>query len=93
MTKVAVIAWGLVVAFLVVRLVAMPFVVLHLRSYALQIGRTLPSLWDMMAPEIRTVLVKACLFAAPYIVYRSQREGAEVPINAQSGPELIESGG
>ena len=45
----------------------------------------------MIAEAIRTLLIQACLFAAPYIVYRSLREQAESPVEAQSGPEPIES--
>ncbi len=92
-TRVAIISWGLWVAFLVVRVIAMPFVFIQLRTYAFQIGRTPPLLWDMMADAIRTLLIQACLFAAPYIVYRCLREQAERPVEAQSGPELIESSG
>lgn len=93
MTKIAVISWGLWVAFLVVRVIAMPFAFVQTRTYALQIGRTPPLLWEMMAEAIRTLLIQACLFAAPYIVYRSLKGRAEMPIEAQSGPELAESGG
>ena len=93
MTTVAVISWGLWVAFLVVRVIAMPFAFVQTRNYALQIGRTPPVLWDMMAEAIRTLLIQTCLFAAPYIVYKSLRGWTENPINVQSGPELIESGG
>jgi hypothetical protein len=91
-TKAAVISWGLWVAFLAVRVIAMPFVFLQLRTYALQVGRTPPQLKDMMAEATYTLLVQACLFAAPYIVYRSLRERFEGRVDAQSGPELIEGG-
>ena len=90
MTRAAVISWGLVVAVLVVRVFAMPFVFVQLRTYAFQIGITPPLLWDMMADAIRTLLIQTCLFAAPYIVYKSLRER---PISLPTGPELIESGG
>jgi hypothetical protein len=90
MTKMAVISWGLWVAFLVVRVIAMPFAFVQTRTYALQIGRTPPLLWEMMAEAIRTLLIQTCLFAAPYVVYKSLRERAESAIN---GPELIENSG
>ena len=56
-TKVAVISWGLWVAFLVVRVIAMPFAFVQIRNYALQIGRTPPQLGEMMAEAIRTLLI------------------------------------
>ena len=93
MTKVAVISWGLVVAFLVLRVIAMPYVFFQLRTYAFQIGRTPPQLWVMMAEAVRTLLIQACLFAAPYIVYRSQRERIGSLVDFESGPEAIESAG
>lgn len=70
-----------------------PYSFVTLRNLALQIGRRPPTFGDLLAEQIRTVLVQACLFAAPYIVYRSLREQAERPVEAQSGPELIESSG
>ena len=93
MTKVAVISWGLVVAFLVLRVIAMPYVFFQLRTYAFQIGRTPPQLWVMMAEAVRTLLIQACLFAGPYIVYRSQRERIGSLVDFESGPEPIESAG
>jgi hypothetical protein len=93
MTKVAVISWGLVVAFLVLRVIAMPYVFFQLRAYAFQIGRTPPRLWVMMAEAIRTLLIQACLFATPYIVYRSQRERIGSLVDLKTGPETIEGSG
>jgi hypothetical protein len=55
-TKVAVVGWGLWVAFNLVRVVLTPYTYFELRNYALQIGRTPPHLADMMADAIRTLL-------------------------------------
>jgi hypothetical protein len=83
-TQVAVISWGLWVAFLIVRVIAMPYVFVQTRTYALQIGRTPPLLWEMAAEAIRTPLIQTCLFAVPYIVYKSLRERAQNAVNVQS---------
>ncbi len=68
-TKLALVAWGLWVAFNLVRLCLTPYAYLQLRSAALQIGRRPPQLGSLMADAIRTLLDQACLFMAPYIVY------------------------
>ncbi|HSR05702.1 MAG TPA: hypothetical protein VLM42_01010 [Bryobacteraceae bacterium] len=92
-TKVAVIAWGLVLLVVLLGLLLTPYNFYTLRNYAFQIGRTAPVFGDLLLSQIRPVLVQACLFAAPYIVYRSQRERAESPPDEQPGPELLESSG
>ena len=85
MARVAVVAWRLVFVVMLVRLAALPYVLFRLRNYALQVGRTPPTFGDILA--IRESLLWPCLFAAPYIVYRSLRERAD-GANVQSGPEL-----
>jgi len=91
MTKVAVITWRVVLVIILVRLAALPYVLFQLRNYALQVGRTPPTFGDILA--IRESLLQACLFAAPYIVYKSLRERTEDATKTQSGPELAESAG
>ena len=51
--------------FLVLRVIAMPYVFFQLRTYAFQIGRTPPRLGVMIAEAIRTLLIQACLSTAP----------------------------
>jgi hypothetical protein len=75
LTKIAVITWGLVVAGCVVRLPVMPFVYIQLRDAAINIGRKPPQLEAMISEAVRTLLVQACLFVAPYVVYRSSLPG------------------
>ena len=70
--KIAVIAWGLVVAGSLVRIPIMPFNYFEFRDLAIQVGRTPPRLGSMMAEAVRMLLVQACLFTAPYVVYRSR---------------------
>jgi hypothetical protein len=72
-TKVAVIAWGLWLLFNVVRL---PIVAFHdfqlLDSRSVLGPRAAP--FGRVLEEIRSLAGQACLFAAPYIVYKSQRQ-------------------
>ena len=92
MAKVATIAWGLVVAFCVLRLFSMPFLFIQFRDAALKIGRNPPLLSNMITEAARTLLSQACLLAVPYVVYKSQRNRIESPVNEQSATEPLESG-
>jgi len=76
--KVTVIAWGLWLAFNLIRVVLTPYTYVQARNYALQIGRTPPQLADLMAEPIRMLLQQACLFTAPYVVYKSRRDGTKI---------------
>jgi hypothetical protein len=68
-TKVAIVMWGIWVAFSFLRVAITPYTYSQLRNFDLQ-GRTLPSLAQMMADAIRTFLGQACLFTTPYIVHK-----------------------
>ena len=76
--KVTVIAWGLWLAFNLIRVVLTPYTYVQAWNYALQIGRTPPQLADLMAEPIRMLLQQACLFTAPYVVYKSRRDGTKI---------------
>lgn len=78
-TKVAFIAWGLVLIINVGRILLTPYNYFIVRDQAYQVGVTPPTLVDMMVDAIRTLLSQACLFAAPYIVYQSRREPSPEP--------------
>jgi hypothetical protein len=86
-TKVAVIVWGLWVAFQVVRFALTPYLYVQLRDYALKIGRRPPQLSALMAETTRSLLSQACLFVGPYIVFesRSRVEGPQA-VPPESGP-------
>jgi hypothetical protein len=84
MTKIALIAGGLVVAGCVVRLLFLPFVNSQIRDFAIQVGRMPPRLLTMMADTVRTLLVQACFFTAPYVVYRSRVRRVEAAERAIS---------
>jgi len=73
-TKVAAITWGLVAAFNVVRIILIPYSYAGLRDYALQIGRRPPRVWDFAAELVPALVITACMFAGPYIVYKSLRD-------------------
>jgi hypothetical protein len=70
-TKVALVAWGVWVAWNVVRLCLTPYSYFQLRNFALQLGRQPPQLGAMMTDITRTLLEQACLFMGPYIVYNA----------------------
>ena len=72
-TKVTVFAWGGWVAFNLLRVVALPYVYSQTRHYLISIGRDRPILADMAKEVVPAFLSQACLLAAPYIVYRSNR--------------------
>jgi hypothetical protein len=78
-TKLALVAWGLWVAFNLFRVCVTPYYYFQLRSVALQAGRRPPQLGIFMAKPIRTFLEQACLFMAPYIVYNSWRRPISDP--------------
>jgi len=84
--KVAVIAWGIVLAAVLVGLALTPYSFFTLRNLALQIGRRPPTFGDLLVERIRNALVQACLFAAPYIIYRSLREHAETAMTRNPDP-------
>jgi hypothetical protein len=78
-TTVTVIAWGLLVVFSLVRLVLTPYTYVQLRDVALHYGRTPPALIGLMTTAFRIVVSQACLFAAPFFVYRClRRQGPAV---------------
>jgi hypothetical protein len=77
--KVAVIAWGIWLGFILVRMGVTPFVYHALRERALRAGVTPPRLGNILGEIIRQFLSQACLFTAPFIVYGICRNGVKVP--------------
>jgi hypothetical protein len=69
-TTIAVYVGVLVLAFLLFRLLVAPYTYSVTRDYALQIGRTAPSLGEMLGGALRDLLYGACMFTVPYIIYR-----------------------
>jgi hypothetical protein len=70
-TKLAVIAWGLWVAFQFVRLTIVALTYGQVKQIAFQVGHDAPPLRDMLKDVTLTLFSQAGLLAAPYIVWRS----------------------
>jgi hypothetical protein len=72
-TRVAVIVYGTILAFLVIRVLATPYTYSSLKSVAVQNGRTMPPFSGLLLEAVRTLASQACLFIAPCVVFKSQR--------------------
>jgi hypothetical protein len=70
-TQVAVLGWGIWVAFQLVRIPGVILTYPSLKTYAYQVGRTPPPLLGMVRDVTLTFFSQASLLAAPYIVWRS----------------------
>jgi hypothetical protein len=84
-TNVAVVTWGLWVAFQVVRLVLTPYTYTQLRDYAAQVGRTSPSLAYLIRDAARSLLTQAALFTAPLVIWRSRRSAFRTRTEPEPG--------
>ena len=71
--KMAVVVLGIWVAFEMLRLLGTPYAYFQTRDFASQLGKTPPQFLPMMTRMSREFLIQACLLAAPYVVYKSQR--------------------
>jgi hypothetical protein len=70
-TWAALIVWGLWLALSLFRGLIAPYGYVQLRNYAAQTGRAAPAAIDIIGELFKTILSAACLFIAPYIVFRS----------------------
>lgn len=86
MTKIAVIIGGLIVAGCLIRFLFMPYLYIQLRDLATQNGVTPPRLANLILDAVRTLLIQACLFTAPYVVYRSRARHTEARESVVSTP-------
>jgi hypothetical protein len=68
-----VLTWGVWVAFNLLRVLALPYVYSQTRHYLISIGHDRPIFADMAKEVVPAFLSQACLWVAPYIVYRSNR--------------------
>ena len=71
-TKVAVVFFGLVLAFSVIRCLLTPYTYATLKHFALENGRTAPPFSSLLEDAIRALALQACLFTAPYVIFKSQ---------------------
>jgi hypothetical protein len=80
-TRVAVIVYGPILVFLVIRVLVTPYTYSSLKRVAVQNGRTMPPFSGLLLEAVRTLASQACLFIAPYVVFKSRpQEGyAAIP--------------
>ena len=83
-TKVALIAYGLWVAFNLTRIAVTPYFYFQLRNAALGTGRQPRPFELVMANTLRMFLEQACLFMAPYIVFNGWRRPNESAVERAS---------
>jgi hypothetical protein len=89
-TKVAVICYGIVLAFLVIRALLTPYTYSTLKDFALQNGRTPPPFSALLEEAIRTLVIQTCLFMAPYVIFKSQALALTGDVEPFAGdPEIL----
>jgi len=81
-TKAALIIWSVWIAVILVRVVTTPL----LRTYTLNRGLVPPPLSRMMPNMIQTLLIQACIFVAPYVIYNSWLRSDEVTDELRPAP-------
>lgn len=69
-TKLAVVVWGVWVAFQFVRIAVVALTYCQLKQVAFQVGREAPSFRDMTFDIVLTFPSQASLLAAPFVVWR-----------------------
>lgn len=70
-TKIAVVCYGVALAFLVIRCFLTPYTYSTLRDLSLQYGRTPPPFSALLEEAIRTLVLEACMFTVPFVVFKS----------------------
>ena len=73
-STVAVIAWGILVAFNLARLFLTPYTYSLVRRVALQIGRTPPAFRDIVAEATSMLLWQVSIFVGFYIIWRGSSQ-------------------
>ena len=68
-TKSSVVVAGIIIAFLLIRVLATPYLYSQTRAIAMQVGRTPPPFFDLLRDTIRDLLLGACYFTGPFLVY------------------------
>jgi hypothetical protein len=88
-TKLTVWTWGGWAVFNLLRVLLLPYVYSQTRDYLLSIGRDRLILADMTKEVVSAFLSQACLWIAPYIVYRSRvRRPVTPPDTSPAFPDL-----
>ena len=78
-TKVTVITLGFVMSVLLLGLLLTPYTFYKLRNYPFPLVGMIPTFGELFIGQLKALLQEACLFAAPYIVYRICLDRAETP--------------
>ena len=79
--KVAVVVWGIVVAFNFIHLVVLtPFTYFQTRALVLQGDHSMPELRDWMGYSLLYLVARVCELTAPFIVYRSALRLRQEPL-------------
>lgn len=72
-TKISVVVARIIVAFLLIRVLITPYLYSLVRSSAARVGRNSPPFLYLIRDTIRDLLLGACYFTAPFLVYMSIR--------------------
>jgi hypothetical protein len=75
-TRVAVVFSGLVLAGSAIRCLLTPYTYSGLKDVAIQNGRTLPPFSALLEEAVRTLVLQACAFTAPLIVFMRETHSA-----------------
>jgi hypothetical protein len=70
-TKTTLTVWGLWLGFNLIRGILTPYIYLQVRNYAAQAHQLPPPPIDLVAGMTSAILLTACLFTPPYVVYKS----------------------
>ncbi len=73
--KISVVVAGLILAFLLIRVLLSPYLYSQVRTMATRVGRNPPPFLYLIRDTIRDLLMGACYFTAPFLVYMSIRSG------------------
>lgn len=88
-TKLTVIAWGIALVFVCLGLLLTLYSFLQIRSDSLRMGRIPPTFLELLKEPGGRVLVSACMFAAPYIIYRTLRQASASEPATSSPPAIL----
>ncbi len=80
-TKIGMVVAGLILAFLLIRVFATPYLHSEMSQAAARAGRNVPSLLYWYRDMIRDLLLGACYSAAPFLVYMGIRRDAASQID------------
>ena len=86
-TKTTVIVWGLWLGFNLIRGILTPYIYLQVQNYAAQAHRSPPPAIALVEEMLGAILLAACFFILPYIVYKSLVASPKEVDSALAAPE------